>query len=59
MFDDLPVKKSAQSFPRSLDGMSVSELEEYISDLKAEIARVEEDISKKRASQDAAAAIFK
>lgn len=60
MFDeDLPKKKPGSEFPRNLENMSVSDLEEYITDLKAEIDRVEKDIAKKKASRDAAASIFK
>lgn len=59
MFDeDLPKKKPAE-FPRNLVDMSVSELDEYIAALKAEIARAEADQAKKRDSQAAAAAFFK
>lgn len=56
--EDLPKQKTA-SFPRDLENMSVSDLEDYIQDLQNEITRVEEDIRKKKASQDAAASIFK
>lgn len=60
MFDeDLPRKKPEGTFPRNLENMSVHELEEYIQALKAEIERVESDIAKKRASQEAASSIFK
>jgi uncharacterized small protein (DUF1192 family) len=59
MFDEeLPKSKTAE-FPRNLDGVSVDELEEYVTELKAEISRVEGDISAKKASQDAAASFFK
>lgn len=59
MFDEeLPKPKTAE-FPRNLDNMSVSELEDYITDLKDEIEKVEADIAKKKASQDAAASVFK
>lgn len=57
--DDLPKKKPEREFPRRLDNMSVTELEEYIADLKEEIARVESDMQKKKASRDAAALFFK
>jgi len=60
MFDDLPVaKKTTHDFPRDLENMSINDLELYISDLQAEIARVQTDISGKKASQEAAAAAFK
>lgn len=57
--DELPKKKPTSEFPRKLDGMSIDELQDYINDLKGEIDRVQGDITKKKASQDAAASIFK
>ncbi len=60
MFDeDLPKTKSTDTFPRNLELLSVSELESYIKDLGEEKQRVENDIAKKKASQNAAASIFK
>ncbi len=60
MFEhELPKKKNTSEFPRNLDGMSIDELQDYIADLKGEIDRVEGDITKKRASQNAAASVFK
>lgn len=60
MFDeDLPKPKSDAAFPRNLELLSVSELEEYIKDLESEIKRVQDDIAKKKSSQDAAASVFK
>jgi uncharacterized small protein (DUF1192 family) len=56
--DDKP-KPKTQEFPRRLVDMSVAELELYITDLEAEITRVQYDIQKKKASRDAAASIFK
>ena len=56
--DDLPKPKTAE-FPRNLDGMSVSDLKDYIDALNAEIEKVQSDIEKKKASQDAAANVFK
>lgn len=58
MDDDLEPRPQPMG-PRNLDNMSIYELEEYIVDLKAEIVRVEENVIKKKASQDAAASIFK
>ena len=56
--DDLePLKK--KSPPRNLDPMSVEELREYITTLKAEIARVEEKIKAKQSHASAAASFFK
>ncbi len=59
MFDDLPKPKVDNTFPRNLEGMSVSELDEYRIALEREIARVQADKSAKLASQDAAASVFK
>ena len=59
MFDDDLPKKKVSEFPRNLDGMSVHELEEYITELEAEITKAKTDIDKKKASQDAAASFFK
>jgi uncharacterized small protein (DUF1192 family) len=56
--DDLePLKKKSQ--PRNLDPMSVKELREYITVLKAEIASVEEKIKAKQSHASAAASFFK
>lgn len=57
--DDMPRKKPDKEFPRRLDALSIGELDEYVEDLKAEIARVEADKAKKKASRDAAASVFK
>lgn len=56
--DDLPVKKPSE-FPRKLDGVSISDLENYIAELEGEIMRVREDIARKKASQQAADSFFK
>lgn len=57
--DDLPKPKPDSSFPRNLEAMSVAELEAYIEDLHGEIVRVQGDIQKKKASQEAANSVFK
>ncbi len=59
MFDEEEVKKTSGEFPRNLESLSVAELDDYLSALRDEIARVEADKQKKQASQDAAAAFFK
>ena len=59
MFDEEIPKSKTAEFPRNMDDMSISELEAYISDLKEEISKAQGDIAKKKASQDAAASIFK
>lgn len=60
MFDEeLPRKKNDGTFPRNLERLSVAELGEYVLELEGEIARVKQDITKKKASQDAASTLFK
>ena len=59
MFDDDLPKKKVKEFPCNLDTLSVQELEEYIQELEGEIERVRQDITRKKTSQDAAAAFFK
>ena len=44
---------------RKLDNFSLSELDEYIIRLKAEIVRAEEEIKRKRAASEAASTFFK
>lgn len=61
MFDDLDPPKKSKAFQigQPLDGFSVQELEQTIEILQDEIARLQADIQKKKASQEAAASIFK
>ena len=44
---------------KNLDVMSLEELDDYIAELKAEIERVEQEISKKRDHMSSADSIFK
>ncbi len=55
--DDLPILKT-QTFPRNLEFMSLSDLQDYTEELEGEIERVREDMRKKKASGDAADAFF-
>ena len=56
--DDLePTKKKPE--PRNLDPMSIFELEEYITELEAEIERVRRDIAAKQAQHGAAESLFR
>jgi uncharacterized small protein (DUF1192 family) len=56
--DDLdPKQKKPQ--PRNLDAMNIEDLKEYVTVLKAELARVEEKIKAKQGHAAAAAAFFK
>ena len=57
--DDLPKKKVAHEIGQELSLMSVSELAERIGLLKDEIARLEGEMARKRASQQAADTFFK
>jgi uncharacterized small protein (DUF1192 family) len=57
--DDLPKKKIAHELGQDLSLLSVGELGERIGLLKEEIARLESEMSKKRASQTAANTFFK
>lgn len=59
MFDDDLPKKTSADFPRNLENMSVSELEEYVQELDTEKERVKINIEQKKASQAAASDIFK
>jgi uncharacterized small protein (DUF1192 family) len=57
--DDLPKKKIAHEIGQELSLLSVSELGERIGFLKDEIARLEAEATRKRASQRAADSFFK
>ena len=57
--DDRPRKKITHEIGQDLSLLSVEELAERIALLKAEIARLEEAATKKRASKDAANTFFK
>ena len=57
--DDTPPPRPTRLVKLPLDRLSVSELEEYIGELREEIARVEADIDKKGRHRDAAEAFFR
>lgn len=57
--DDRPRKKITHEIGQDLSLLSVEELTERVVMLKAEIARLEEAATKKRASRDAANSVFK
>jgi uncharacterized small protein (DUF1192 family) len=57
--DDLPKKKISHEMGQDLTLLSVGELTERIGLLKDEIARLEAEMARKRASQTAANAFFK
>ena len=56
--DDLPKKKITHEMGQDLSLLSVGELAERVGLLKDEIARLEAEMSRKRASQTAANCIF-
>ncbi len=57
--DELPKKKTTHEIGQELALLSVSELTDRAGLLKNEIARLEAEIARKRASQTAANAFFK
>jgi uncharacterized small protein (DUF1192 family) len=56
--DDLAPQKKAPALKDLVD-MGIVELEDYISELKSEIARSEKEIEKKKIIRDRAASVFK
>ena len=56
--DDLD-PRNAKKKPLNLDDMNIEDLREYVSVLKAEIARVEDKIRAKQSHASAAASFFK
>ncbi|MCB9965160.1 MAG: DUF1192 domain-containing protein [Rhodospirillales bacterium] len=61
MFDEEDVhrKKAGAGGGRNLESLSVDELGAYILSLRAEIVRVEEEITRKKAALGAAESFFK
>ena len=57
--DDRPKKIPAYSIGQDLSALSVAELEMRISELKAEIARLEEEMCAKGPTRTAAEALFR
>jgi len=57
--DDLPRPRPARLAKLTLDLLGVAELQEYIEELRAEIARVEADIARKTSHRSAADAFFR
>lgn len=58
-FEDLPKKPAGVMLGEVLDLLSVSELEQRVAALEAEIVRVKAAISAKQASKNAADAFFR
>ena len=59
MEDELPRKRDALLAPRNYDGWSVSDFDEHLEALRAEVARAEAARAAKRASLSAAAGFFR
>jgi uncharacterized small protein (DUF1192 family) len=57
--DDRPRKKITHEIGQDLSLLSVEELTERVALLNSEIARLQEAVTKKRASRDAADSVFK
>ncbi len=58
LIDDLEPQKQSKK-PKPLDALSVDELKEYVTELKAEIVRVEAAMAAKQAHMAAMASLFK
>lgn len=59
MFDEDGRKIQIREFPAQMEGMSIEDLKNYLSELNDEINRAEDMIKSKQASQAAADSIFK
>jgi uncharacterized small protein (DUF1192 family) len=57
--DEEPIRKRTRLEKPVLDTLGIEEMREYISELKAEIARVEADIERKQGHRSAADAFFR
>ncbi len=56
--DPLPKHLQPQTFPRKLDGLAVSVMQEYIEQLDAEIVKVRAEIDKRGSIKAKADALF-
>ncbi len=57
--DDLPQRRIRRLEKLPLDLLGIDELNEYIAELREEIARVEADITRKQSHRSAADAFFR
>jgi uncharacterized small protein (DUF1192 family) len=59
MFDDDLEPQKQLTAVKNLEPMSLDELSHYIEELKEEIIRTEGEITRKKASMEAASSVFK
>ena len=59
MIDEEEVTPPPVGFPRKIDPMSLEALRAYIGELEIEIARVEEEITRKKATRDHTENLFR
>jgi uncharacterized small protein (DUF1192 family) len=57
--DELPQRRRRRLEPLALDMLGIDELNDYIAELRGEIARVEADIARKQGHRAAADAFFR
>ena len=57
--EDLPIRKPRRLEKLVLDTLGIDELNDYIGELREEIARVEADITRKQSHRSAADAFFR
>ena len=57
--DDLPKDKLPQTFPRKLDGLSVTQMKDYKVELLVEIAKIDKEIEARGGMKNAAEDLFK
>ena len=57
--DEIAKSKAPQLFPRNIDGFSVQQMQDYIRELQAEIAKVQKEIDSRDSVRAKAEALFK
>lgn len=57
--DEIAKSKRPQVFPRDLYGLGVAQMQAYIGELQAEIAKVQRQIDQQGGMKNAAEALFK
>jgi uncharacterized small protein (DUF1192 family) len=57
--EDRPIRRRARLEKLPLDSLGIEEMQDYITDLRAEIARVEADIARKQSHRSAADVFFR